>query len=465
MKHRGRHRRRRRGRALRATLAGTALALTAAATLISTSQAAGGDNPGGLTRVTAAAETAKLRLHENLTDRGTLDTLTRAMGGAVGVHDVLASADHPMRNRSACDAAETAALPVKPAATRVYCWDQGDATTAQWLPRSVTTPGSAGGDGRQGADRVILSGWTSGWTHEDRGSGTPAADRGLARVAFIDANDPGALAYRWVLLVAPRAGGQDFGPVGTDLTGMVWYQDKLFVTARDSLLVFDLHRLLKANVDGTAIGRVRGGYSAHGYQYVLPTVGSYRLTGGPCSTADDRTAPCFSALSLDRTSAPDSLVASESRPRATGRPTRVWRYVFSTLPGHGGLLATDTRGDVRAEEAYETGASGVQGVLSHRRSGAAETDWYVDRAPAVGGRHGTLWRQTASGAKAATCSADGSQACWGRHTASLSYWQGTGELWTLTEGATSGDGRQGAGAAGGRVLYAVPLDSVDDALE
>ncbi|MFD0504014.1 hypothetical protein ACFQ0G_15605 [Streptomyces chiangmaiensis] len=47
MQHRGRHRRKRRGRALRATLAGTALALTAAATLISTSQAAGGDSPGG----------------------------------------------------------------------------------------------------------------------------------------------------------------------------------------------------------------------------------------------------------------------------------------------------------------------------------------------------------------------------------------------------------------------------------
>ena len=54
MKHRGRHRRRRRGRALRATLAGTALALTAAATLISASQATVADAPGALKPVAAS---------------------------------------------------------------------------------------------------------------------------------------------------------------------------------------------------------------------------------------------------------------------------------------------------------------------------------------------------------------------------------------------------------------------------
>jgi hypothetical protein len=461
MKHRGRHRRRRRGRTLRATLAGTALALTAAATLISTSQAAGGGDPGSLTRVTSAAETAELRLHEDLTARSTLDTLTRAMGGTVGVHDVLASADRTMRDRSECDAAETAALPVKPAATRAYCWDHDDAMTTQWLPRSVTTSGDADAGGRWGSDRVILS----GWTHDDRRSGGPAIDQGLARIAFVDANDPARLAYRWVLLVAPRTGGRDFAAVRTGLSGMVWYEDKLFVTARDSLLVFDLHRILRANVVSPAIGRTRGGYSAHGYRYVLPTVGSYRLTGGPCSTAGDRAVPCFSSLSLDRTSAPVSLVAGEwFRPGSTASPARMWRYPFSTAPGRGGLLATDPRGDVGAGEAYETDATGVQGVLSHRHNGSARADWYVDRAPTVSGRHGTLWRQNTSGAKAATCSADETHACWGRHTASLSYWQRTGELWTLTEGAMSGDEGQGLGPAGGRVLYAVPLDSVDDAL-
>ncbi|OIJ89982.1 hypothetical protein [Streptomyces colonosanans] len=460
MKHRGRHRRRRRGRALRATLAGTALALTAAATLISTSQAVGGNDPGGLTRITAADRTAQFRLHENLTDRRTLDTLTRSLGGGVGIHDVLASADHTMRDRSACDGTETDALPVRPAATRAYCWNHDDATTTQWLPRSVATSADTA-DGRPGADRVILS----GWTHDDRRAGDPAADRGLARIAFIDANDPARLAYRWVLLVAPSPDGKDFTAVRTRMSGMVRHQDKLIVTARDSLLVFDLRRILRTNVDSAAVGRVKGGYAAHGYRYVLPAIGSYRPAQGPCSRTGAHAVPCFSALSLDRTSAPVSLVAGERLRRGTtDRAARVWRYAYSTAPGRAGLLATDARGDVRTTEAYETEASGVRGVLSYRRTPAGQADWYIDRAPSDGGRHGTLWRQNTSGAKAATCAADETYACWGRHTASLSYQQETGELWTLTEGEASGDeGR--SGTAGGRVLYAVPLDCVDAALE
>lgn len=48
MSARGRHRRRKRGRALRAVLTGAALGLTAAATMISASQATVGSDPGAL---------------------------------------------------------------------------------------------------------------------------------------------------------------------------------------------------------------------------------------------------------------------------------------------------------------------------------------------------------------------------------------------------------------------------------
>ena len=103
MTYRGRHRRRRRGRALRGVLAGTALALTAAATLVSTSQAAGSDNPGPLNPITSSTELRKLQLHENLVARSTLDTLESGMGGEVSVRTVLRSADHSLRNADACD--------------------------------------------------------------------------------------------------------------------------------------------------------------------------------------------------------------------------------------------------------------------------------------------------------------------------------------------------------------------------
>jgi len=453
MKHRGRHRRRRRGQALRATLAGTALALTAAATLISTSQATGSGTPGGLTPLTSAATTGKLRLHENLVAPATLDTLTKDMGGSVGVGGVLRSADHAMRDRADCATAERAALPVEPTATRAYCWESGDARTRQWQPRSVTTSGDADDDGRWGEHRVILA----GWTHHDHQAAAPAREEGFAKVAFVDATDPAALTYRWVLLVAPRDGGKDFTAVRSGLDGMVWYQDKLIVTAAHGagLLVFDLHRILRADVNSGAVGRVSDGYSADGYQYVLPAIGSYELPGGACTADSDRAVPCFGSLSLDRTTAPDSLVATEPS-RSGGDRARVWRYSYSTAAYRAGLLA-DSRGYVDAVQAYETRASGVSGVLSHTPSGARKAEWYVGHAQDSGTRRGTLWRQTESGAKAATCTADQSHACWGLDAASLSYWQETGELWTLT-GA-------GPGAGPERVLYAVPLSSVDRSLE
>lgn len=458
MKHRGRHRRRRRGQALRATLAGTALALTAAATLISTSQATGSNSPGALTPLTSASETSRLRLHENLVAEDTLTTLSRSMGGNVGVSGVLASADHTMRDKADCSGTERAALPLEPAATRAYCWAADDARTQEWGPASVTTSGDAADDGEWGGQRVILA----GWTHNDGAAGAAATDRGLARVAFIDATDPAALTYRWVLLVAPRDGGKDFGAVRSRMGGMVWYRDKLIVTAQngagqdDALLVFDLHHILKAGVNSGAIGKVRGGYSADGYQYVLPAVGSYSPAGGSCGSGDARANPCFGSLSLDRTSTPDSLVATEAAPSGDTDRTRIWRYSYSTAAGRAGLLVGDSLGRVDAREAYSTKAAGLTGVLSHTPAGARRADWYVGHTPAGGGRHGTLWRQSGSGVDAVRCTADQSYACWGQHTASLSYWQETGELWSL-----SGTGTD---TVPERVLYAVPLAAVDRSL-
>ncbi|MCX5600720.1 hypothetical protein OOK29_21455 [Streptomyces phaeochromogenes] len=467
MTYRGRHRRRTKGRVLRAALSGTALALTAAATIISTSQAAGSDNPGPLTSITSSSEVNKLQLHENLVSGTTLDTLQSGMGGNVGVGAVLDSANHPMRNKAECDATESAALPVEPTATRAYCWDSGDATTQKWLPQSVTTSGDADNDGKWGPDRVILA----GWTHNDHKAGEPADDKGLARIAFIDANDPNNLKYRWVLLVAPLSGGNDFGAVRSHVGGMVWYQDKLIVTAKNgadhnnALFVFDMNSILRADVNSTEIGKVSGGWSARGYQYVMPAIGSYNLTGGACSASNDNAVPCFGSISLDRTSTPDSLVANEWFSSGGSEPARVWRYYYSTASDRTGLLGSNASDNVNADEAYETKAVGLQGVLSHKPSGASKADWYTGYAPGTRDRHGTLWRQNESTAKATKCGGGGSYACWGQHTESLSYWQETGELWTLTEWAANEDNEWEPPVIPERVLYAVPLSEVDGSVE
>ncbi|MEV0226097.1 hypothetical protein [Streptomyces sp. NPDC050704] len=467
MTQRGRHRRRNKGRVLRAALSGTALALTAAATIISTSQAAGSDNPGPLKPLTSASETGKLQLHENLVSETTLNTLQSGMGGHVGVNAVLKSANHPMRNKAACNSTEAAALPVEPVATRAYCWDSGDATTQKWLPQSVTTSGDADNDGKWGDDRVILA----GWTHNDHKAGEPADDKGLARVAFIDANDPKNLKYRWVLLVAPLDGGKDFGAVRSHLGGMVWYQDKLIVTAKNgadhnnALFVFDMNRILQADVNSSEVGKVSGGWSAKGYQYVMPAIGSYNLTGGKCDATTDDKVPCFASVSLDRTSTPDSLVANEWFSSGGTQPARVWRYYYSTASDRTGLLGSNSSDNVNVDEVYETEAVGVQGVLSYKPSGASEANWYTGYAPGSRDRHGTLWRQNESTAKAAKCGSGETYACWGQHTESLSYWQETGELWTLTEWAANKDNEWKPPAIPERVLYAVPLSSVDSSVE
>ncbi|MGW8630758.1 hypothetical protein [Streptomyces sp. NPDC055793] len=435
MKHRGRHRRRRRGRALRAALTGAALALTGAATLISASQATVADDPGTLKPLTSAAETDALRLTEHRVPGPWLDRLSDAMGEPVGVDAVLESADRTLRDAADCTAGEKESLPVSPAATRAYCWDEAD--TEGWLPGAVTTSGDADEDGSWGAHRVIVSAWS-------RDDGTPQG--GLARVSFVDADDPGHLGYTSALLAVPVDGGHDYRGLASPVTGMVWYQDKLLVTTaagdRDALYVYEVDRVQRATTAATAVGRVPGGWAANGHRWVLPAVASYRLPD-----TDDAARP--GAISLDRGTSPDSLVASERVAADGDRPTRLWRYPLSTDPDRGGLPVTDSAGHVDAVEAFETGAAEVGGVLSHRPAGAAHTAWYLDRAAGGHDGRGTLWRQDAEGARASECGSDGSQRCWSGQAGSLSYWARTGEVWSQS----------------GSMLFALPLRSIEAALD
>ncbi len=430
MKHRGRHRRRKRGQALRAFLAGTALALTAAATMISASQATVAANPGELKPLDSAAETAPLRLKESLVPERTLDRLSAAMGRPVGVSAVLASADRSLRDAIDCTAGERRALPVAPTATAAYCWDAAD--TRSWRAGAVTTSGDADDDGVWGTHRVILSAWSR--------TGTAAHDGGLARVAFVDADDLDRPTYSWALLAVPVDGGRDFRGLVSQVSGMVWYQNKLLVTASgedgDALYVYDMNRVQRASVDSAAVGKVRGGWSAHGAPWVLPAVGSYRLTGDAGAARPDY-------LSLDRSTSPDSLVASEWVSSGDDRGTRLWRYDFSGAADRAGLLATDAEGYARVHEAYVTKASGSGPVLSYG------SRWSLGRAADTEGDHGILWRQTTSGtAKSTRCGTDESRACWSGESESLSYWEQTGEVW----------------AQSGRVLFALPLASIDRSL-
>ncbi|MGW3988377.1 hypothetical protein [Streptomyces sp. NPDC004830] len=434
MKHRGRHRRRRRGRALRATLAGTALSLTAAATLISASQATVAETPGALRTVSASSGAGRLPLTEHRVPERWLDRLAAGMGRPVGVGAVLKDADLPLRRAAHCPAGDRRDLPLAPAASRAYCF--GATETSGWRPGAVTTSGDADDDGRWGEHRVVLSGWTRGGAGGSLDG--PSPEQGLAKVAFVDADDPARARYAWALLAVPVDGGRDYRGLVSPLSGMTWYQDKLLVTTREgdrrALYVYDLDRIQRASVASGAVGRVRGGWSAHGSRFVLPAVASYSLPAG---------GPRPAAVSLDRSTSPDSLVAGEWVPADGERRTRLWRYALSRDPARSGLLSTGVSGRAEPVAAYESEAADVRGVLAHG------PDWYLDRAADEPGSHGTLWRQDTEGAGAAVCGPDESRHCWSGGSGSLSYGQATGEVWSQS----------------GRMLFAVPLASLERAVE
>jgi hypothetical protein len=444
MKQRGRHRRRRRGVALRAALTGTGLALTAAATLISTSQAEVAGNPGALKPLTSASDTAPLRLQERLEPAPVLNRLSAAMGRPVGVDTVLGDADRRMRTGADCADDDRSSLPLTPEATRSYCWDPADTADTAWRPAAVTTSGDADEDGVWGSHRVVLTGWTHA------GDTGRAAERGLTRVAFTNLDDPARPVYRWVLLVVPADGGRDYRALTSGISGMVWNHGKLLVTTSDggaeALYVYDLDRIQRTTTNEPAVGRVPHGWSAAGYRYVLPAVGSYRCTRGPCEGGRP---PCPGPLALDRSTAPDSLVAAERTSPDGARRARLWRYAFSAAPARAGLLATDSTGRTDAVEVFRTKARGVRGVLSYRHAGADGASWYTGQLPGAEDGRGGLWRQDADGAKGARCGSDGSHHCWTESAVSLSYWQETGEVWSLSD----------------RMLFAVPLASLERSLD
>ncbi|AVT34133.1 hypothetical protein C6361_03715 [Plantactinospora sp. BC1] len=351
----------------------------------------------------------------------------------VGVATVL---DDANRTMTTCNSEELAALPIAPVATNKWCFDTADATDLNWSPQGITSSGDADDDGAWGAKRAILSGWS--W-----GSGTRRND---ARVAFIDYTNPAAPKYRWVYLVDPNSTGSDFSAAKTHIGGMIWFGDKLIVNAVGNgtvaLRVFSMSHILQTTSTVSDIGKVSGGWAAYGYKYVMPQIGYYTYSSGACSMDSDTGTPCFSSLSLDRSTSPDSLVTAEYFSDQTKRG-RLIRYPF----GADYLLPTSAT----PSEAYASGVGNQQGVLSFNNR------WYVVHSSFS--LYGQIWGFTPGGGngRSSTCTVDGEvkTTCWSLHPEAVTYWYSTGEVWSTTEWS-----RDNPTGPGGRVLYSVPLNSL-----
>ncbi|ROT32814.1 hypothetical protein EF879_06395 [Micromonospora sp. HM5-17] len=381
-----------------------------------------------------AVSRSKMGLTWHAESAAAIDALDAALPN-VGVATVL---DDGNRAMTTCNSEELAALPIAPTATTKWCFNTEDATTEAWAPQGLTSSGDADDDGAWGAKRAILSGWVY--------ANTAHARYNDAKVAFIDYTNPNAPVYRWVYLVDPNSTGSNFTAAKTHIGGMVWYGDKLIVNAVGNgsvaLRVFSMSHILRTTSSAARIGKGSDGWAAYGYKYVMPQIGYYTYSSGACSMSSDTAVPCFSSISLDRSTSPDSLVTAEYFSDQTKRG-RLIRYPFGAdflLPAS----ATPT-------EAYASAVGNQQGVLSFNGR------WYVAHSSAT--LHGQLWRFTPDGTPGVskTCTIDGAttRTCWSLHPEALTYWFETGMVWSITEWS-----RNSSAGPGGRVLFGLPLASL-----
>lgn len=380
--------------------------------------------------------TTKQSLVWHATPAAALTALDNALPN-VSANTVVNDANYAM---TGCTSAEKAALPRVPTTNIAMCWDADRAESESWVPQGITTSGDADDDGLWGADKIILSGW----------HGTETLGRyNDARIHFINYNNPSAPAFRMVYLAVPNSTGSTFSAAKAHMGGMVWYGDKIYVSAVGStstaIRVFSTKHILRMTDSASAIGKTSSGYAAYGYKYAMMQIGYYTYAGGACDLSTDTGVPCFSSISLDRGTSPDSLVTTEYFSDQT-LYGRLYRYSM----GANYLLGANSAGTVAAAEAYRSHVVNMQGVLAH--SGK----WYVAHSSAT--IPGQLWAQTTSTSNSATCGNPSTRACWAVHPEALTYDWSTGLVWSQSEWSTSvcADANQTCG----RAVFAVPLSSL-----
>ena len=240
-----------------------------------------------------------------------------------------------------------------------------------------------------------------------------------------------------------------FAAAKAHMGGMAWYGDKIYVSAVGStstaIRVFSTTHILQMTDSTSAIGKTTGGYAAYGYKYAMMQVGYYTYAGGACDLSSDAGVPCFSSISLDRSTDPVSLVTTEYFSDQT-LYGRLFRYGMGTDY----LLGANSAGTVAATDAYRSHVVNMQGVLAHNGK------WYVAHSSAT--LAGQLWTQTTSSSNSATCGSTSTRTCWATHPEGLTYDWSTGLVWSQSEWSTGDCGA--ASQTCGRAVFAVPLASL-----
>lgn len=340
----------------------------------------------------------------NLTRSSTSSSVLSALDSAlpnVSIDTVAADANRVGPTGSSCTS-------VLPHVKKKYCWQSDDNDTEQWYAQGVSTTYDAhGGTGTTAGGRSLIA---TSWYDHDGGT-----NKG-ARVSLLDRANA---KYRHVLLAVPTgtSTSPSFTIADTHAGGLAWYGRLLYVADTDGIRVFDLGRMWRVNTAITgSIGRTSSGYGAYGYKYVAPQVHRYARQGSFR----------YSSVAIDRTTSPDTLVATEYRaPGNTSQASpRTVRYHLNETSK---LLAENSSRVAGADGAWNIGVDSLQGgVFVSGRLYLSQSDG----GPTAGtdNDRGDLYRYTPS---------SGSLVRWGNHlpigTEDFSYWGSRGELWTTAE--------------------------------
>ncbi|MEU6404310.1 hypothetical protein [Streptomyces sp. NPDC046985] len=307
-----------------------------------------------------------------------------------------------------------------------FAWDSGDQAVDYWIPQGVTTSADAYGNGLypSGGDRrVVLASWYFETDPDGNGVDDYPVDKGL-RLTFVDYTVSSTPMYRHVLLVEPvktDSGEYSFNPIRKHAGGIMWYGNLLYVVdTYKGIRVFDLNTLFTVAVDDAdvcGLNPADGHYYGYGYQYVLPQSYAYDNTGKYLR---------YTAIGLDRTSSPDSLVVTEYSLAGTVD------YTDGAFNGTGPLTTTPkvvrwnldytTRqlSSTTATEAVTIAQQKIQGVVSRNSQHFLSTS---DGPSAKGGL-----RTFTSGASKTTAVCDLAVGC-----EDLSYHSDTASGWAYSE--------------------------------
>jgi hypothetical protein len=373
------------------------------------------------------------------------DKLQTAVGTTTSVTAVLRDAN---RDIASCNSAQQHSLPENydrsdyPLSSRQilrssekFCWDPGDSKIAYWIPQGVTGSADADKDGLWDDNRVMLVSW-----YYDES----ASNKGV-RISFVDMKNR---KYRHVLLVEPtKTTTPDYNAVPIHAGGIAWLNNYLYVAdTKVGLRVFDMERILEVSDAQDSIGKSGNTYYAHNYKYVLPQVATYRqpvLSTDKCDPTARRL--CFSSLSVDRSTTPDTLVVGEYR---DGRDTnasvdggRVVRYQVDAST----RLPVLTNGKAVPHDVVTMPRSNVQGVQTWKGT------YYLGRSSSRS--HSWMYSGSVGGSTNTRSWAIGGEDLYHEHGPN----ETAGRLWTVAEHAWSLDRTTFIDR---RAIFAVPLSSI-----